>query len=147
MTQDPLSPEDLRLIAFGRACRIVANSPLRGVSIGAVFAWLWPPVRLGQVIIAHDSAGKTTGFATWAFLTEKVADEYVANGVAPALPDWNEGDQLWIMSLVAAPGQARSVVGALAAVHASRHCCAHFLKRRGRGRSRVTLRVVPAQGS
>jgi hemolysin-activating ACP:hemolysin acyltransferase len=89
------------------------------LSIAALWAWVWPAVRLQQIQFLFSEEGRPLGFATWAFVIPETAQRLRA-GAVPIIEDWNDGDLLWIMDFVAPYGHARSL--------------AHILRRRLRGR-------------
>lgn len=93
---------------------------------------IWTPIDLGQALIFCDPSNKqVVAFASWAFLTDKVARLFVKGERKLHPTDWAAGDQLWIVDLIAPFGDLRKVVRFLAnEVHADQ-TEARWLRRRG----------------
>ena len=70
---------------------------------------LYPPAHLGQVVIVTDDSGRLAGFGTYGLFSKEVADGY-RNGTRQIQPqDWNSGDELWLVDVVAPNGAAKHV--------------------------------------
>ena len=107
----PESDFERRLSAnFGHAVRILASSARRAETLQPLGIHLWPAVRLNQIGFLYNSRGSPVGFATWAFVTEEVAQSLLADPNYPLdIGEWNEGDQLWLVDFVAPFGEARNL--------------------------------------
>ncbi|MEP7006766.1 MAG: toxin-activating lysine-acyltransferase [Sphingomonas bacterium] len=113
VTTYPESAFEMRMSAqFGHACRLLwAISGKKPVLLGDVSRRLTAPIRLNQIEFLFNSHGAPIAFATWGFLTESCGERLTAD---PAyvlhLSEWNEGDQLWIIDIVAVAGQVQNLV-------------------------------------
>ncbi|WP_116091585.1 toxin-activating lysine-acyltransferase [Sphingomonas crusticola] len=113
VTTYPESAFEMRVSAqLGHACRLLwATSGKKPVMLADVVRRLIAPVRLDQIEFLFNSHGVPIGYATWAFLSKDSGDKLAAD---PAyilhLSEWNEGDQLWIVDMVAIPGQISNLV-------------------------------------
>lgn len=97
--------------ALGHAIEVLATSSRARLSVASAYAYLMPPVRLRQIDFAFSSQGRPVGFVTWAYVTETVAAEIVADpSRLLALPEWNEGTIPWIVDVVAAGGTAAAMM-------------------------------------
>ena len=96
---------------FGHAARVLTSSARRSLALHDLGIRLWPAVRLNQIGILYDSKGSPVAFATWAFVTEEVAQSMLADpDYRMDISEWNEGDQLWLVDFVAPSGEARNLV-------------------------------------
>jgi len=123
--------------AFGHAVRLLASSSQhRGVTVHSLAGSLWPAIRLGQIEFLFNSKGSPVAFATWAYVTAEIA-ELIAQDHAYRLDisEWNEGDQLWIMDLVAPFGDLRNLVRKLRTAKFGDVGRVHGLRRRANGRA------------
>jgi len=87
--------------AFGHALKLNVSTARSHYNVSAFYAWLWPPLRLGQYVCTTSRDGEWIAYATWAYLTEG-AERRLVEEDPPFIPlaDWNEGDRLWIMDFV-----------------------------------------------
>ncbi|CAD0355999.1 MULTISPECIES: toxin-activating lysine-acyltransferase [Xanthomonas] len=109
-----MQPNAVDAQALGLAMQLLFKTDRKKFSIAAAYVWLWPAIRLGQLVTIEDEDGVWTGYALWAYLTPETASHLVLQD-PPFLPisDWNEGDQLWILDFVAMPGHHRRLARAL----------------------------------
>lgn len=104
--------------SFGHAVRVLASSARRVESLQPLGIHLWPAVRLNQIGFLFNSRGSPVAFATWAFVTDEVANSLLADPNYPLdISEWNEGDQLWFVDFVAPFGEARNLARKLTAVY------------------------------
>jgi hemolysin-activating ACP:hemolysin acyltransferase len=97
--------------AFGHATRVLVSSARRTDAIHGLGIHLWPAVRLNQIAFLFNSKGSPVAFATWAFVTDEVAQLLQTNpDYRLDLSEWNEGDQLWLVDFVAPFGDARNLI-------------------------------------
>ena len=103
---------------FGHAVRVLTSSSRRTGVLQPLGVELWPAVRLNQIGFLYNSQGSPVAFATWAFVTDEVAQSMLADpNYRMDISEWNEGDQLWLVDLVAPFGEARNLVRKLCAVY------------------------------
>lgn len=105
---------DHRFAQLGQAMQLLFKTERRKYSIASAYLWLWPAVRLNQIVYTAGRSGVWTGYATWAYFTSESATSFVKSD-PPFLhvSDWNEGDELWIVDFVAPFGHARALAGQL----------------------------------
>jgi cytolysin-activating lysine-acyltransferase len=117
--EDPESEFERQLSAnFGHATRVLASSARRGQSLHDVSLNLWPAVRLNQIGFLYNSRGSPVAFATWAFVTDEVAQTLLADpNHRLDISEWNEGDQLWLVDFVAPFGEARNLARKLRSIY------------------------------
>ena len=77
----------------------------RRLSFSSLCAWVDPAIDLGQIRVFYDQHGRRpVGYVTWAFLTSEVEMQWQSD---PTFilhqSEWNEGDRLWFVDLVAQP--------------------------------------------
>jgi cytolysin-activating lysine-acyltransferase len=98
---------------FGTATILMQRTKrYRRVPIGALRAWLNPPIHLKQIRLFYsEDKGLPVAFITWAFLSDEIARRWCCNPRRPFHPsEWNEGTSLWIIDFVARRGYASSVI-------------------------------------
>lgn len=107
----PENPFERQLSAnFGHAVRVLTSSAQRTGALQPLGIRLWPAVRLNQIGFLFNSKGSPVAFATWAFVTDEVAQTLLADpGYCMDISEWNEGDQLWLVDFVAPFGEARNL--------------------------------------
>jgi cytolysin-activating lysine-acyltransferase len=79
--------------------------------LGSIGLWIQPAIFLDQIRIFRDRRGLPVGYVTWAFLSADVAAECRSqpNRILH-FSEWNEGNNLWIMDILALPGWGRVVL-------------------------------------
>jgi len=103
---------------FGHAVRVLTSCARRTEALQPLGIHLWPAVRLNQIGFLYNSKGTPVAFATWAFVTDEVAQMLLADpNYCMDISEWNEGDQLWLVDLVAPSGEARNLVRRLCTFH------------------------------
>jgi hemolysin-activating ACP:hemolysin acyltransferase len=103
---------------FGHAARVLVSSARRSQVLKDLGLHLWPAVRLNQIGFLYNSKGSPVAFATWAFVTDEVAQAMLADpNYCLDISEWNEGDQLWLCDFVAPFGEARNLVRKLRTVY------------------------------
>jgi cytolysin-activating lysine-acyltransferase len=103
---------------FGHASRVLVSSARRTQALKDLGLHLWPAVRLNQIGFLYNSKGSPVAFATWAFVTDEVAQTMLADpNYCMDISEWNEGDQLWMVDFVAPFGEARNLVRKLRATY------------------------------
>lgn len=105
----PESPHERDLSCrYGRAVRLLTSASVRrNETLRQVGVHLWPAVRLDQIAFLYDSSGAAVAFASWAFVTDRVAAVLLADRTYELdISEWNEGDQLWLIDFFAPYGDA-----------------------------------------
>ena len=103
---------------FGHAVRVLTSSSRRTEALQPLGVHLWPAVRLNQIGFLFNSRGSPVAFATWAFVTDEVAQSLLGDpNYCMDISEWNEGDQLWLVDFVAPFGEARNLVRKLFAAY------------------------------
>lgn len=122
------------IIALGHAVTVLAACPRNRFRLAAVYHFLSPPARLGQILFAFDSQGAATGYVTWAFLSSEVAGALATDpDRLMDLGEWNEGCQLWIMDVVSPWGGSAALLRRLRA-HLPDHDCVRWFRTDRAGR-------------
>lgn len=99
---------------FGSIMQVLLNTGRKTFKLISIALQTMPALRVNQLRVIRNTRGEPMGYAIWAFLSDEVAAEMVAN------PDrllhyseWNEGLNLWIIDFVALPGFARVLASTL----------------------------------
>jgi cytolysin-activating lysine-acyltransferase len=99
---------------IGSLMQVLLNTERRTFKLISIALQTIPALRVNQMCVIRNERGEPTGYVLWAFLSDEVASQMIAN------PDrllhyseWNEGLNLWIIDFVAQPGFARKLVSAL----------------------------------
>lgn len=77
--------------------------------IGSIHQWLLPALLHKQYRIYHKNK-KPVGFMTWARMSAAVETAYVRNTRSLQPKDWNSGDRLWGIDLVAPFGDGKQIM-------------------------------------
>ena len=77
--------------------------------IGSIHQWLLPALINKQYRIYHKGK-KPVGFITWARMSAEVETAYVRNTRSLQPKDWNSGDRLWGLDLVAPFGDGKRII-------------------------------------
>lgn len=77
-----------------------------------------PALRHNQVRVFFNSLGEPIGYVVWAWLAPDVEQRWMAQGqLSLHISEWTEGDALWLLDGMIAPGYApdavRSALGQL----------------------------------
>lgn len=126
MTETPIAPEELAEIAQlakNQAHKVLAKIPLLGPvtwlmmqqsasrhTLLSELEWrVMPALILDQAkLYMKDEA--PVAFASWARLSEVVAQRYMGAPHQLALTDWNSGDQIWLIDVFTPFGGAQDVL-------------------------------------
>lgn len=81
-------------------------------SMDSLHQWTIPALRHQQYRL-YRSGDKPVGFATWAWLSEDIETIYATNPSSLKPRDWQSGERLWILDLVAPFGDAKRVIADL----------------------------------
>ncbi|MGN7612476.1 toxin-activating lysine-acyltransferase [Magnetococcales bacterium HHB-1] len=72
-------------------------------SVSDYYARLLPALKWGQFRYFEQQSNIPVAFFTWAFLSSKVAEQFVSRSDLPSESAWCSGDQLWIMDALVIP--------------------------------------------
>ena len=83
---------------YGDAIQLLIECGRGKFSIAAAHAWLAPPIALQQIRFDRGRGGRALGFMTWAHVDDDTLARLRADKVSLLeLPEWNEGEHLWIV--------------------------------------------------
>ncbi|WP_372389190.1 toxin-activating lysine-acyltransferase [Xanthomonas axonopodis] len=108
--EKPFRTQDEYMTDAGKAIQLLMRTDRRKFSVAATYMWLWPAIRLGQIMTLRNSRGLWVAYATWAYLSPEFAARRWS-GDPPYLhvSEWNEGSELWLVDFVAPFGNAREL--------------------------------------
>lgn len=69
-----------------------------------------PPIKLNQFLMFENGSG----FATWALLSDEVAEGYKTRTRKLQPDDWRSGDQVWFIDMISPFGNVRTLIRGLA---------------------------------
>lgn len=72
-----MQPNSVDAQALGLAMQLLFKTDRKRFSIAAAYVWLWPAIRLGQLVTIEDGDGVWTGYALWAYLTPETANHLI----------------------------------------------------------------------
>lgn len=131
----------------GHVAWLMAKEPeYREYPLAAMTHWLEVPIGLGQIQVFFDPVMHTpVGYVTWAWLSAEVEERW-KNDPSMLLhySEWNEGDRLWIMDLVAPFGHAPDIARHLRRHGFPGHARASSLRRDAEGNVRKISHWVRA---
>ena len=94
------SPDPERVRAYGDMMFLAFRSPRHSrIAVSQLRSYIEPPLLLGQFRIFRFD-GVARGMYTWAHLDGE-AERRLITGEALRPEDWNSGDRLWIIDLIA----------------------------------------------
>jgi hemolysin-activating ACP:hemolysin acyltransferase len=104
-------PSDYQLkysSTLGFVLQLLYATSRKSFSIASISLQVQPAIQLEQIEVCHDWRGNPVGYATWAYVTDEVADELCRDGDRLLhFSEWNEGLNVWIIDFVAPHGHAR----------------------------------------
>jgi len=128
---------------LGYVTQILFDTERRAFRIYALAAQIWPAIRLRQIQIIVNERGAPVGYAVWAFLTQKTAQAMcLKENFLPHLSEWNEGDQLWLIDIVAPYGHLKTLVKTLRNTTFSRFSHVNAVKRHKDGSVKAVVRLA-----
>lgn len=77
--------------------------------IGSIHQWILPALMHKQYRIYHKGK-KPVGLITWARMSKEVETAYVRNTRSLQPKDWNSGDRLWGLDLIAPFGDGKRII-------------------------------------
>ena len=107
----------------------------REYPLATISDWLELPIALGQIQVFFDPASNTpVGYVTWAWLSAEVEHRWLGEpSTLLHYSEWNEGDRLWIMDLVAPFGHVPDIARYLRRQGFPGHARAKSLRRDANG--------------
>ena len=99
-----------RLPILGPVVWLYAHSPFHKHAFMVDVEWMvMPPLVLDQAkLYMKDSA--PMAFASWAYLGDKAEKRLLSGETRLAPTDWNSGNRLWLIDLVAPFGSAKDII-------------------------------------
>ncbi len=139
------SPAETRKSAtFGHAVRLLWSSDRREITVGSTARRLWPAVQLDQIAFLYNSKGMPSAYATWAFLTPETAERLLEDpDYLLALDEWIEGEELWLIDLVAPFGDVANLVRKLRGAFFPAIDRVQAIRRHGSAARHVSLTLRP----
>ncbi|WP_052689302.1 toxin-activating lysine-acyltransferase [Xanthomonas albilineans] len=102
--------QDEYMTEVGKAIQLLMRTDRKKFSIAATYMWLWPAIRLGQIMTLRNSRGLWVAYATWAYLSPEIAARrWNSDPPYLHLSEWNEGSELWLIDFVAPFGNVREL--------------------------------------
>lgn len=75
-------------------------------------SWVAPALKAGQVKIYYAPEGRPLGYVIWAWMTAQTEKNWIDDPSAQQyLPDWTDGERLWIVDFVISPGFEKLLLG------------------------------------
>lgn len=110
--EDPLSRNWSLQTKIGHAIDILARSKLGSLrSIRYAENTLIPAIRHEQIEFIFDEDRTPVSYVIWACLTADVEDRIITKSIQTLhLSEWNEGESIWIIDLVAPLGHLKYVM-------------------------------------
>lgn len=132
---------DLKAATLGRMSAIASRSrAYRRAPLAVIALWLEPAAELNQAIVLFDRRGSAIAYATYAYLSEEVANRLVMDDrVLLDITEWREGSQLWVIDLVSLASPIRDTLRALAANFPGDLGEVRYLRRREDGKVRKVV--------
>ncbi|MFT4255330.1 MAG: toxin-activating lysine-acyltransferase [Caulobacter sp.] len=134
-------------LQLGAIVRTLLATPRKAFRIGALEPQVLPALEVQQAVVLRDQRGSIQGYALWAFVTDSVLRELVADPMRLLhRSEWNEGLNLVIMDFVALGGSARALARRLRMVELRGFEKVHAIRRTGQGAARLmTLKRRPSE--
>lgn len=130
-----------RAVAFGFAANILRAAPAT-YTFAYMNRVIAPALRHKQIKFYFDTGGNEVGYVVWAMLAPGVEAQFLSDlewNLHPS--EWNEGENLWILDLVAPHGNFKDIMQDLANnVFAGANMLRYYRIRRGKVVERTILR-------
>lgn len=95
---------------LGQTIGLLAASPIHSKwSVADVARLIRTPLVLGQARLFYDNGRGPVGFVSWAYLTPKARDGFLNRTRKLNALDWNAGDELWFIDLIAPYGHMKQI--------------------------------------
>lgn len=106
----PLYPNEDILRVFGEVAFLAFYSELYGEwSARAIARSFEPPVYLKQFNV-YRAKNVPRGIVTWALLNEDAEKKHISGDGLESFEEWQSGEQLWIMDIMAPWGHGRDII-------------------------------------
>ncbi len=86
---------------FGQAVWLMTQSPAHRNFFLSDLEWMVMPPLLARQFRIFPGKNQPIGIALWASLTEEAEQRLLSGNVRLAPQDWNAGDRLWLVELLA----------------------------------------------
>ena len=109
--RDAPLPEDpqARMLLLGEILWLLMHSPLhRRLTVDAVEAYFVAPLMRNRLRFFRRGAAPV-GLVTWAHLGPEAEARYLAGELALRPEDWDSGQQLWFVDMIAPFGDGRAI--------------------------------------
>jgi hemolysin-activating ACP:hemolysin acyltransferase len=133
--------------AVSRAVNVgIAANILRFAPVPYHFSYLdrvlEPALRHRSIKFYFNSRGDEVGFAVWALLAPGVEDQFTRNRQWDLhISEWNEGDNLWMIDLVAPHGHLRKIIDDLDGIFEKFRTVSYCRVKRGKTLQKTWARV------
>lgn len=97
-------------IAMGMLVLLGATSSFGSLPLTHAVAVLHGALKTENFRIYVGSNNRPSAAVIWAYLNEDTANSYKNKGLLSSLEDWNSGDQLWLLHVIAEEGKIKSVI-------------------------------------
>lgn len=98
------------LAMLGEVAWLLAHSTLhRAWPLDSLLQWVAPALALKQCRVYHRDE-RPVAYVSWARLAKPVEEAYALNPRSLRPADWNSGDRLWVIDLVAPFGDGTAVL-------------------------------------
>ncbi|PPU94330.1 toxin-activating lysine-acyltransferase [Xanthomonas albilineans] len=126
--------QDEYMTDVGKAIQLLMRTDRKKFSIAATYMWLWPAIRLGQIMTLQTSRGLWVAYATWAYLSPEIASRrWSCDPPYLHMSEWNEGNELWLIDFVAPFGNAKELGKLLKRKFATEHERVNYVARHSAG--------------
>ena len=95
---------------LGMLTLLGATSSFGTFSLSYAVAMLHGALKSENFRIYLGSNGRPSAAVIWAYLSEEAAKAYQEKAMIGNLADWNSGDQLWFLHVIAEGGKARAII-------------------------------------
>lgn len=98
--------------SVGFACKLMAASTVHAqYNMAYVHRIIAPAMRHRCIKFYFNSRGEAVGYVIWAHVAPDVENEFLKSGAWTLhISEWNEGDSLWIVDLVAPFGHINEIL-------------------------------------
>jgi len=108
-----LHPADSQLdydVGMGMMTLLGATSGYGELPLNHAAAVLHGALKTENFRIYLGSNGRPSAAVIWAYLNTETASDYEQKGLLGKLEDWNSGDQLWFLHVIAEGGNVRAII-------------------------------------
>jgi cytolysin-activating lysine-acyltransferase len=103
-----------RYTLIGEIVNLMHQSPVHsGCTVSDLGRLIAPPIALGTYAIMRDQSGMLSGFASFATFNEHAERAFLTGSRLIQPADWNSGNRLWLIDVLAPQGDAHVMLTAL----------------------------------